>query len=53
MNRLFAFAVAISALVAFGPDLVNLFELSGYRDALSALVIALILQPWIIYQLEN
>jgi hypothetical protein len=53
MNRLFAFAAAISVLVAFAPDLITLFELSRYKDALTALVVALIMQPWIIYQLEN
>ncbi|MGD8514045.1 MAG: hypothetical protein PVF52_00420 [Granulosicoccaceae bacterium] len=53
MKRLFAFAAAISVLVVFGPDLINLFELNRYRDTLTALLIALILQPWIISQLEN
>ena len=53
MNRWIAFAAAISVLIAFGPALIELFELSRYKDALTSLLIALILQPWIIYQLEN
>lgn len=53
MKRWFVFAATASAMAVFGPQLVAALELGAYRDQLGALAIALLMQPWIIYQLDN
>jgi hypothetical protein len=45
--------IALALFGLYGVDLVLGADLNQYRDVFLALIISLILQPWIIYQLEN
>lgn len=45
--------IALALLGLYGVDLLLGSDLNQYRDVFLALIISLIMQPWIIYHLEN
>lgn len=52
LKQLLPYAV-LALLGLYGIDLLSGTDLNQYRDIFMALIISLIMQPWIIYQLEN
>ena len=52
LRQLFPYA-ALAILGLYGVELLANADMHEYRDIFSALIISLILQPWIIYHLEN
>ena len=43
----------LAILEIYGVDLLSNTNLNEYRDGITAVIIALIMQPWIIYHLEH
>ena len=52
LKQLLPYAV-LAILGIYGVDLLADTDLNHYRDFFTALIIALIMQPWVIYHLEN
>ena len=52
LKQLLPYAI-LAVLGIYGADMLAGTDLNQYRDFFLALIISLIMQPWIIYQLEN